>query len=89
MEIEIYSKAAQNNVVRTNYLKTKIDTLQNCRRRLYTVGEETVNLIINECSKQAQKKYKTKHHWLGKVIHWELCKKLKFDYSTTWYMHKK
>ena len=24
----------------------------------------------------------------GKVIHWELCKKLNFDHTTKWYMHK-
>ena len=26
--------------------------------------------------------------WLGKVIHWELCKKFKFDLMNKWYMHK-
>ena len=25
-----------------------------------------------------QKEYKTRHDWVGKVIHWELCKKFKF-----------
>ena len=25
--------------------------------------------------------------WAGKVIHWELCKKLKFDHPCKWYMH--
>ena len=25
---------------------------------------------------------------MGKVIHWELCKKLKFDHMNKWYMHK-
>ena len=25
---------------------------------------------------------------VGKVIHGELCKRLKFDYSAKWYMHK-
>ena len=24
---------------------------------------------------------------MGKVIHWELCKKLKFDNTNKWYMH--
>ena len=48
-----------------------------------------VNNITSEGSNQAQKKYKTKHHWVGKVINWELCKKLKFDHTTKWDMHKK
>ena len=40
--------------------------------------------MISECSKLAQKVYKTRHNW---VIHWELCKKLKFDHTNKWYMH--
>ena len=29
----------------------------------------------------------TGHDWLGKVIFWELCKKLKFDHTNEWCMH--
>ena len=49
---------------------------------------ETVNQIVSKCSKLAQKEYKTKHNWVGKVIYWELCKKLEFDHTIKWYMHK-
>ena len=34
------------------------------------------------------KEYKITHDWLGKVIHWELCKKLKFDLTIKCYMYK-
>ena len=34
-----------------------------------------------------QKEYKARHDWLGKVIHWEMCKKSKFDHANKWYMH--
>ena len=44
--------------------------------------DETINHIINECSKLVQKKYKTRYDWVGKVNHWELCKKISFDYTT-------
>ena len=27
------------------------------------------------------KKYMTWQNWVGMVIHWELCKRLKFDYT--------
>ena len=47
----------------------------------YVVTDEIANDIINECGKLAQKESKTRHDWVGKVIHWELCKRLKFDYS--------
>ena len=30
---------------------------------------------------------KTRHNWVGKVIHRELCKKFKFDHMNKWYMH--
>ena len=32
--------------------------------------------------------YKTRHDWVGKVIHRKLCKRWKFDHSTKWYMYK-
>ena len=31
--------------------------------------KKTVNHIISKCNKLAQKKYKSKHNSLGKVIH--------------------
>ena len=34
-----------------------------------------------------QKEYKTWHDWVGKVIHWEMCKIFKFDHTNKWYMH--
>ena len=37
---------------------------------------------ISKCSKLAKKECKTKHNWVGKVIYWELCQKLKFDHTT-------
>ena len=29
----------------------------------------------------------TTHDWVGKVVHWEMCKKFKFDHTNKWYMH--
>ena len=57
----------------------------------YTTGtcddrDETID-HISECSKFAQKEYKTRQDWVGKVINWELCKKFKFDHMNIWYMH--
>ena len=47
-----------------------------------------INYIISECSELVQKEYKTRYNWVGKVIYWKLCKKLKVDHSTKYYMHK-
>ena len=35
----------------------------------------------------ALKEYKASHDWVGKVIHWEMGKKFKFDRANKWYMH--
>ena len=88
-EMEDLLIAVQNNTIRTDYIKAKIGyTKQNSQCRLCEDRDETVNHIISECSKLIQKKYKTTHDWVGKVIYWELCKRLKFDHITKWYMHK-
>ena len=29
----------------------------------------------------------TRHDWVGKVIHWKMCKKFKFDHTNKWYTH--
>ena len=79
---------AQNNAIRTNHIKVRIDkTQQNRKYRLCGERDETINHIISECSKLAQKEYKTRHDWMGKVIHWEMYKKLKFDHTNKWYIH--
>ena len=38
--------------------------------------------------KLAQKEYKIIHDWVRKGIQWELCKKLKFEHTTKWYIHR-
>ena len=87
-ETESLLIATQNNAVRTNHIKARIDkTQQNSKCRLWGNREEKINHIISECSKFAQKEYKTWHDWVGKVIHWEMYKKLKFDHMNKWYMH--
>ena len=79
--------AAQDNATRINHIKAWIDkTQQNSKCRLCGDRDETIN-HISECSKLAEKEYKTRHDKVGKVIHWEVCKKLKFDHTNKWYMH--
>ena len=87
-ETESLLIAAQDNAIRTNHIKTRIDkTQQNSKCRLCSDSDETINHIIRECSKLAQKEYKVRHDWVGNVIHWKICKKLQFDHTNKWYMH--
>ena len=86
-EAESLLIAAQNNAIKTNHIKARIDkTPQNSKCRLWGDRDETINYIISECSRLAQE-YKTRHDWVDKVIHWVLCKKFKFDHMNKWYMH--
>ena len=87
-ETESLLIAAQNNTVRTNHIRARIDNAQqNCKCWLCGDRDESINYIISECSKLAQKVYKTKHDWMGKVIHWGMCNKFKLDHTNKWYMH--
>ena len=87
-ETESLLMAAQNKAIRTNLIKARIDkTQQNSKCGLCGDRDETINHIISECSKLAQKEYKTRHDWVGKVIHWETFKKFRFDHTNKWYMH--
>ena len=55
---------------KNHHIKARIDkTQQNSKCRLCGDRDETINHIINECGKLAEKEYKTKHDWVGKVIH--------------------
>ena len=71
------------------YTKSRIDkTQQNSKRRLCGDRNEKIPHNISEYSKLVQKEYKTRYNRVRKVIDWELCKNLKFDHSSKWYMHK-
>ena len=74
--------------MRTINIKARIDKTQQISKcRVSGDRNEVINHIIRECSKLEQKEYKTRHDWVGKLIHCELCKKLKFDHTNKWYMH--
>ena len=60
---------------------------QNSKCRLCGNRDETVNAVICEFSKLAQKDNNIRHDMVEKVIHCELCKMLKFNHTTKWSMH--
>ena len=62
-------------------------TQQNTKCRLCGDREEMINHIISNCSKLPQKEYKERHDWVGKVVHWEMCRKFQFDHTSKWYIH--
>ena len=78
-------KEKLNSFALTPYVEEKTQQNSNCR--ICGDRDETINHIISECSKLAQKEYKARHDWVGKVIHWEMCRKFQFDHTNKWYMH--
>ena len=84
----ISSNSSTKQRQKDNHIKAKKDkTQQNSKCRLCGDRDETTNHIIKKRNKLALKEYKPRHDWVSKVIHWELCKKLKFDHTNKWYMH--
>ena len=83
-------KIDQNTEKSPEYLRRllsfKPQTQQKSKCTLCGDRDETINHIISKCNKLAQE-YKTRHDWVGKVIHWEMCKKFKFDHMNKQYMH--
>ena len=39
---------------------------------MFSRADETVNHIVSECPKLAQKEYKRRHDWNGRCIHLEI-----------------
>ena len=88
-ETESLITAAQDNSIRTNHIKARIDkTQENSKCRLCGQRDETINHIVSECSKLAQKEYKNRHDQVGRAVHWELCKQLHLEHTDKWYKHK-
>ena len=83
-ETESLLIAAQDNAIRTNHIKARINkTQQNRKCRLCGDRDETINHIISECSKLEQD-YEARHDWVSKVVHWEMCRKFQFDHANKW-----
>ena len=72
-ETERLIVTAQNQGIRTNLVKAKIDKSQadSFCRRCRKVGEN-IDHIVSGFSKLAQKEYKIRHDNLGKILYWNL-----------------
>ena len=81
--------ATQEQDIRTNNIKAKIDKAQeNSKCRMCGKAEDSVNHVLSKCSKLAQKEYKRRHHWFGTKIHWDIRRKYGIEMKEKWYEHK-
>ena len=68
--------AAQEQAIRANAIKAKIDKTQaESKCRLCGKVDETIRHIKCEYPILAQREYKRRHDWVGRKIHWEVCRK--------------
>ena len=74
VETEAMPCAAQEQAIRTIYVKHKIDkTAQSPLCRMCDKKSETISRIVSECEKLAQKEYKRRHDNVARIVHWKLC----------------
>ena len=85
-ETESLIVAVQNQNIRTNLVKARIDKSQgNSLCRVCGKVDESIDHIVSSCSKLAQKEYKRRHDNLGKIVHWKLVRKCNFEAGDKWY----
>ena len=81
--------AAQDQALRTNAIKVKIDHQKGSELcRLCGQKEETVDHLVSSCSKIAQTDYKGRHDKVAATLHWSLCKQFGFVRAEKWYDHR-
>ena len=79
-ETEIFIVADQNQSIRTNLVKAKIEkTQEDSLCRVCRKVDESIYQIVSGCSKLALKEYKRRHDNLGKIVHWKLARKCNFE----------
>ena len=44
--------------------------------------------IVCECPMLVQREYNWGHDWVGRKVHWEVCRKIGFDVDEKWYKHE-
>ena len=88
-ETESLIVAAHNQSIRTNLVKAKIDKSQKgTLYRLCKKADESIDHVVNGCSKLAQKEYKRSHDNLGTIVHWKFARKCNFEIGDKWYEHE-
>ena len=88
-ETESLIVAAQNQSIKSNLVKARIDKSQeDSLCRMCRKVDESIYHIVSGCSKLSQKEYKRRHDNLGKIVHWKLARKCNFEAGDKWYEHE-
>ena len=74
-ETESFVFAALEQAIQTNVIKGKIvESQEQTTCRMCKRADDTINHIVSEYSKHTQREYKRRHAWIGRRIHWEICR---------------
>ena len=88
-EIESLIFASQEQAIRINVIKGKIYRLQqHTKCRICSRSDEAIKNIVSECLILAQKEHKRRHDWIGRHIHWEICRANGIHVKSKWYEHQ-
>ena len=88
VETEALICAAQEQAIRTNYIKFNIDkTVESPLCRMCGEKGESIGHVVSECEKLAQREYKRRHDNVARIVHWTLCGKYDLERETNWYEH--
>ena len=87
-ETEGFLITAQDQALRTNAIKAKIDKVtEDSKCRSCKEKDETIDHLISSCSKIAQTDYKVRHNKVASMLYWNLCKKYHLSASEKWWEH--
>ena len=68
----------ENNAIKTKHVKAKIDHAHLKSKCKFYGERSNKELHCKRMKQTSTKEYKTRYDWVGKVIHWELCKIVNF-----------
>ena len=89
VEMEALIFAAQEQALRTNYVKFNIyKSVDSPLCRLCNQKGETINHNLSECKMLAHKEYKRRHDNIARLVHWKLCCKYDVRRSEKWYEYQ-
>ena len=88
VETEAMLCAAQEQAIRTNYVKHKTGkTAHSPLCRICDKKCEKISQIVSEYEKLGQKEYKRRHDNVARIVHWNLCGKYNLKRKEKWYEH--
>ena len=80
--------AAQDEALRTNWIKANIDGVD-CSPlcRVCHSVDESAMYIAAGCEQLAKRRYMIRHNLIATCVHWELCRKYEIKVTRNWYEH--